>query len=411
MNINWSKSRKIMLTHEEFNQKVEFFKANGHEVIGDRKKTNFKYWAQCLNWRVDSIGNSKVLFCIESDGKETRYYTQDDDEKNVEGRKGGYYSYNETEKRFKERNGVALKTAYGLVSKDEFKPLVPPPLLYQNKKYQRITLKNVYKADVSSAYPHELCQDLPDAHKRKIKRVKGRVEPTEELPFAFYLKSHHIAEYGKYDTHNWKNHAVNEVYQRYVDVPDEEEETVLMPKSKYSLKDIFQEYYNKRKESDDYKIIMNSFIGFLQSLRCFKGQEFMAHITAVVITRCNERMLTACDEIVANGGIPMLVMTDSVAWCGKTGNETHTDKEKKLGAFYLEYANAKMRFYKFGQYGIETDKGIFAVIRHQGVDGNKYKVYQTQIKKIDDLDLLFNGLQKSEAWDAQTNTFVIKEVI
>lgn len=388
--LKWSEiSERVVINHEEFNRKVDFYRERGTLVTGS--KTKLIDWCEELPYAIDYSSRTATIYCRGEDGNFYRFVSFLDVEKNekqIEKKKGGTFAYNEINKSFRKENGKSLIAAFGRVSKS-YKELVPPPILWQNPEYLGEIVHMIRKADVSSAFPYAGTMTLPDSHAWAKRTCYGRVEPTEEYPFAFYIKSKHMAIYGEFDTHDYKNYYVKDVRPFYRDIPDDEEVTVLMKASKYSLKDIMERLYEGRKENADNKIIMNSFFGYLQSARLWKGDLFMAHITAVVITRTNDRMLKCTQEIYERGGMPMLVMTDSVAWRGNVYDKT--DKEKKLGAFYLEHENADMVYCRFGQYALyDPINKEFLITKHQGLDENEAAVRMEGVKNLRDFAKKFS---------------------
>ena len=159
-----------------------------------------------------------------------------------------------------------LKSAFGYTP-EYFKICVPKQLYYINNKMCDKKLNHISGADFSSHYPSSACGKLPDYHKSKV--VEGRAKPTEAYPFAFYIKSGHIAEYGSYDTHDyiekfgkypdlflslWKIDPKDE-FKQNLQVPDSEEVTVLMAASKYELTSTMLYFYDLRHTDEDAKLV------------------------------------------------------------------------------------------------------------------------------------------------------------
>ena len=386
-NIYWNKEAELIhLTQTELNEKIDYYKKNG---FCPRSKSVRNEWLEDGAYTVDLFGYNVVLYCRE-DGKLKRYCAPIDGDK-IQDRKqgiGGTYAFKLISKIFKEYHGVSLIEAFGRCP-IILKKMVPAPLLWLNPEYRYKICTNVYKADVSSAFGYELSKPLPDYHTATMRT--GKFEPTKEYPFAFYTKSGNIAIYGEFDTSNNEKLPVHDERKKYIHIPPEQEQTILMKAAQYDFYGICRQFYNERKQHPENKLLINSFIGFLQSTLLWKGGLFMGHITAVVIARCNQRMIRYCERLHDMGRKILLVMTDSIMWSG--GEFSATEKEKRLGAFYEEYANVVAIYYSYGQYAIAKDKKFY-VVKHQGIDGKRVDV--ANVKSIKDLDELF--LKKNKAF-------------
>lgn len=394
--IYWNhESRLINLGQEQLNKKIEYYKAFG--TIAKSKSIRLQ-WIEDGTYSIDTFGQNIVLYCREN-GELLRYCAPIDSDKiqqRIEGH-GGVYAYNLINKMFANQYGISIVSAFGTVRKD-YKKFIPAPILWLNEQHKYKVIHNVFKADVSSAFPFELSKPLPDSH--TAIEYKGRKSPTKKYPFAFYKKSGHIAIYKELDTHENKNkHIVDNRYS-FADVVDNSEETILMQKSDYSFENIAKHFYNIRNENPESKQLINSMIGYMHSQRIWKGNFFLGHIPAVVIARSNQRMIDYCEELINDGNIILLVATDSIAWCG------HEFKKcslfKSFGAFYTEYQKAQMKYYNFGQYGIFKD-GVFYVVKHQGIDGKN--VEKVNINSFSDLDSLFFEHNKSVVFNTQKMVF------
>lgn len=411
MRVNWQKDSELVhLTHKEFNEAVDWYKANGTLVLGS--KTRVLDWMDEGNYCIDNdYKNQPTIFAVRG-GKLVRLTSSFDEDKNKrrnEGVKGGTFAFNFINKQMKERKGSSLISAFGRVEKS-WKQMVPAPLLWQNPDYKNDIVHNVFKADVSSAFPYMGTLPLPDAHKKSVKYISGRVPPNEEYPFAFYPKSKNIAILGELDTHDYVGYYVKDDRCIYQDIAPDLDDTVLMKASPYTLKDIMEDLYNGRKENTDNKIIMNSFFGYLQSTKLWKGDLNMAHITAVVITRSNHRMLKYTQEMIENGGMPVLVMTDSIVWRGTVFDKF--TKEKSLGAFVLEYEMADIAYCKYGQYAISDPKtGEFLVVKHQGIDDQATEEKLKGVNNLKDFIKHFSGIFDQMVYSPEENKFIRRKVI
>lgn len=144
--------------------------------------------------------NSGYSYCV--------YYTEMDNEKLEKGSGAGHRGWNTLDEMLRERLGIGLVRAFGVIPVEDrqtawvskcaksLKQLVWYQPIIINRK-----LTHTYKADIKSAWPSMLRGPLPDA--TTAKEVSGRVAPTAEFPFAFYVKSGHTAEYSKFDTRDF----------------------------------------------------------------------------------------------------------------------------------------------------------------------------------------------------------------
>lgn len=394
-NIFWNReSRLVHLSQEQLNNKIEHFVEFG---FVPESKTIRTQWLEDGAYNVDTYGQNIVLYCREN-GELIRYCAPVDSEKikQREVRRGGVYAYNLINKMFCNKYGVSIVSAFGRCNK-ELKKMIPAPVLWQNEKYKYQVLYNVYKADVSSAFPFELSKPLPDFHTAET--LKGRKAPTAKRPFAFYTKSKHIAIYNEFDTHdNFKKYLNDN--SSYNAIKDDEDETILMEASEYSFKPIAEHFYKLRESNPESKQLINSMIGYMHSTRIWKGDLFLGHIPAVVIARSNQRMIDYCDSLKKSGNIILMVATDSIAWSGKPFKKASLFKT--LGAFYQEFENCQLKYYNFGQYGILKDGKIF-VVKHQGIDGRELDKFC--VSSFDDLDSLFFEHNKTVVFNERTKMF------
>lgn len=341
----WASIDPTYLTAEEFKEKA--IEINERE---DLDKTTFfgrNFWV-------------KVLHSFQSNGEEGRFelrvidsdkdgvfverflYLKDKsiDEK-VENELAGYDAFQHVNKAFKEKTGLALRTVFSGEKETykDIKPCVPVQISYFNEKSAQKVEKHVFKADVSSAFPSSIVgHSLPTM--RNAKREKGRIEPTEERPFAFYVKSHHLKIFNEFDTREHNSRFYEKYYnEKYNDeIKDEEEETILLERapeeSEKALGEIFKELYETRKENEENKFFMNATIGFFQ----LNKNPTLSALAAVIIARTNDKMLKRCYNLRAHGQKVLLVATDSIAWQG-TEDEIATE-EKYLGSFTYENKDA-----------------------------------------------------------------------
>lgn len=388
----------------QWNNLIDWYRENGHYV--KESKTDLQHWLERDSWRVDwdeygnytlYVGNSSMY----SDrGNFFKYILKIS--KEAEGVKpSGIHSINYFKGMFKERTGVSIQSAFGGVNRLDFRGFQYTPISYFDYKYSGIILHHFYKCDVSAAYPFQACKTLPDSH--GCKTLPGRVHPTKNYPFAYYIKSNQLAIFGEFSTFDYLDHPLNHCFVdfekfkkttkakykqdyndrfHYVNINPDEDITILMKASAYTFEQEFRSQYERRKVDELAKMICNIAIGCLSSTNYKVNSIHQRHITSVIYARHMVQMMKYYDEIKAAGGVPVNIVTDSIAWLSKKDLHIGT-KEKKLGAFYLEVADTSAYFKAHGVYAIKYPEGDIR-IWHQGYQV-KEKFFQT-LHKVSDID-------------------------
>lgn len=408
--INWHDPNEvchIRLSQEEYNQKFQWFKNHGHLINnrnGEGNRTRRLSWIKPFSYCVEQDHQQVNLYTSDDKFNFTVYYTLCDSSKcsREDGVSGGS-AFRLVDRMFNERFDISLQAAFGRCENDfifDSVNMALAPIIYTNERDCDYTLTNIFKADVSSAYPYGLTFDLPDYHKRSVKKLAGIYPPTEEYPFAFYIKSGHMAIYRELDTYkDFRTHPLyctrgkwnNELY-------GSKDITVLMKASRYSLNGIMREMYEMKKDNSDIKTMMVAFIGYIRSKKSWQ-HHYMGHLSACVYARHIKRMLSFYDEIIQDGNIIEMIATDSICWQGHAMPKI-TTKDKELGNFISEYENAKMVMLANGVYGIEVN-GEIVCFKHQGTAANQIDV---KIEKLQDIKKLKTaGIR---AFDRSTNKFV-----
>lgn len=365
--------RHIKIAHG--NQLLDFFEKNGRHT--DEKQSRL-IWMKKNTWRLDKKGNWNYLFANEN-GKYIVYYWHSfDDRKNEDGYVHmGQRAATTVSNKFHERTGKTFKGAFGY-STNELRVCTPRPFYYIDDLRKHKNLSNINKVDISSCFPAALKGLLPSFRNGYVKTVDGIAEPTAEYPFAFYLKSGHLAQKGEFDTRKWRDHPMgnclfydNDGKAHYKDVPASEEKTILCKASEYSFDDEMDYFYARRKIDPVAKDIMNAFIGYLhpkgdrQSFRLF-------HVAAVALARANQKMLDLCDKI--GHHFILQVVVDSIIYLGKREFGFH---EKILGEPYQEITRYNFRMRAINMYAFadpETNLVPQPIekpwVCHAGVDEN-----------------------------------------
>lgn len=358
----WNRVNPEYISPMKFNEIINSLKANKKLLEHTWEGMNIKYERIANTWMLNDtetrkeIRVNKLMSSYQCEGHTLviaefhRYIWLENkvipvDSEIVEDEKTGMYYYQLLEDRFNECNKTktcALESIFsGRKYKWEYteiKKLVPVQISFMNPYFVRKLLgskhntKPIFKADVSSAFPTQIMKDLPTLH--NCIRVGGRVEPSEDFPFAFYLKSKHIKTFDGYDSRELNVAYYAEYYQCDDSVRAEDDETILCPKmsNKYheALKEAFQYCYDHRKEDDDNKKIMNATIGYFHR----NNNPALSMMAAIIILRCNVDMIRRCKQLTSEGNIVLFIATDSIAWMGNLSSVA-TD-EKHLGTFTYE---------------------------------------------------------------------------
>lgn len=266
----------------------------------------------------------------------------------------GAESYKILDSMFYRKYKVSIFKAF---SGEQYKDLYPqlkncvPPQIHYAVPSKEIN-EHCFKADVSSAFPAEASLPMPTLKGSMI--MQGRVRPTEEFPFAFYLQSHHLAIYDEFDTRELNQCWYEDYYKdRYNDLVDNEEETTLLcPACQYSFAPIMRQLYNGRPEHAENKDVMNKTIGVFH----YNGNPRLAHLSAVIIARCVYKMCVRANYLTWEGYKVLHIATDAIIWQGKMSGIVNTGA-KDLGRFMLEHADIKTCIRGANCYQYETEDG------------------------------------------------------
>lgn len=278
-------------------------------------------------------------------------------------------------KAFRERTGKTLKEAFGATDMS-MKICVPQPLYYKSPQYADYAwIDGVCKSDFSSHYPSQAILPMPNAGDRL--ECEGTVKPNERYPFAFYVKSGHMAILDEFDTHDCKGMRAFEAamdesrtYRPHYDIDPDEDITVLMGRAdetmEREIRDVYLKKANAVKGSEEYKrhkLLLLKFIGMFQqnNPKQYASHPF-AHIAATTIWRANMKMLRTLKEIGFCNVIQVCV--DGVIYRGKPVGSA----EKSLGSLVLEYSGARFISRGLNQYIIQG--GGKEDRAHAGLDAN-----------------------------------------
>ena len=373
--INWKEEAiKKVLSAEDMKAKLETIKATRTLAKTRTKRVDFDE----LHYGLDRHGDYLELYLFE-DGK---YYIYSnnllDPNKNKEENVGEVDKL--FDNKFKELNGLSLRLAYGFTDK-AFKRCIPKQFYYINRSYINKLVK-ASSIDASSQYFSGCLGRLPDSHTAIV--IKGRVEPNEEYPFAFYA-SGHCAEYGVFDTHNWLDSKFSfYLFRRDQREPwpfrflkDEDEETILMKASNYTMDSTINYFYNiKNSFEKDTLEYQNAKSIILKIMGCWHRKDKdkkrikpydshdsyrLAHIVAIAIARGNQKILDMVTQIGTNNAIHICV--DGIIYLG---NRVYGQEKSELGKFNQEFVNADFKMRDINVYCAKYENGT--KFKHGGYD-------------------------------------------
>lgn len=367
--IPWHKQKSINLKQDDF--ELIYMSLDPNKKIKGESYTIRSLFRENGSWIKIKRGHQYNLY-IHENGEYTHFWTNFyDDSKNYQGvtENSGKRAITTVKTLFEEETGTTLLKAFGY-SPIEIKLMCSPKqFYYTNPKFMNPNedISSVSMVDFTSHYPSCAAGQLPDYHTAIT--CEGTIEPTKEYPFALYVKSGHIAEYGRFDSHTWVKHALFDrlfVFQdeykgnrlvhkaQHPFIKPENDVTILMKPSKYQLGNVYAKLYSKRKENEEFKNAMNKSIGYMAtaSYKTFK----LAHIRAFIIARANAKMLKVADEINIRNIIQICV--DGAAYIGSREQGVN---EKALGLLHQEFRGAIGRFSQLNCYIIKKDNAIIKV--------------------------------------------------
>lgn len=386
--INWKKeSNVIRLSQEDFANKY-------NELVNTRKSiqyTTIRYLYSDEDVFSIQVKSDYRILCLKEKGKYIRYSTNEfDNTKNDQEEYQGSKSITEFQRKFKEINDISLFKAFG-TTEIEFKRNIPKQFYYLNRDYLHKELI-ASSIDGCSQYPSNMCGLLPDSH--TMIEVNGRVEPNEEYPFAFY-KSGHLAEYKVFDTHKWLfNPYFDRLFRLFkedwsiLNLKDNEEVTYLMKASKYTLDDVWEYFYDRRKIDNLAKLVMNSSIGMMHTEK-YNSYKY-AHLVAIAIARGNQKILNMCERIGYKNIIHICV--DGIIY---KGSQVYGVDYKKLGVFNQEFIGCDFLMSNMNKYiAMKDNKCVKA--KHGNCNTNL--ITDAEIKKLTDqyLWIFINPLEGVE---------------
>lgn len=352
--LDWRKVPSLTCTPDEINRRLEILRDKAKNsfvkrspardaIYGGARRYNVflgKYYVKTTDY------STTIFDCtMKIEDHPVRYYfnknkNTKDQEAAVDERKG-YQCWCELNDLFKQKRGTKTVTIRSAFSdphhEEEYKDIklcVPKQIQYAPHNALNRKFDHCYKADVSSAFPSSIVNhSLPTL--RGCKRVNRFVAPTEEYPFAFYIRSHHLSIYNEFNT--WDDETEMHLFYHamvYSELDRKNEITILCKRAKskdeQAMWNSYQEIYDRRKEDPNIKALSVISIGYFH----LNADPFCSPLAAVTIARTNHRIFRMCNEIRSRGDSILLVATDSIAWIG--GAYEKATNQKYLGSFTYE---------------------------------------------------------------------------
>lgn len=374
--IRWhdeSKNVQVVITQSEFLEKLEKIKDYKYTPYSTIRKS---YRSKTYSITIQDGKRMNLAFHDRNGYRIYRTNFKDDVKNN--GLKSGKLAYNLVSDMFSKRTGKTINAAFGK-TEEEFKRCIPKQFYYLNNYYlsSKYNIKKFQASsvDYSSQYPWGLIGLLPTAD--GMIHLKGRAEPTKEYPFAFYIKSGHVAQYNEFSTLEWIDSPFSkqllgekEKWDGDPFLDEKDDETILMKQSSEQFNVEMEHFYQLKKSqpegSSDYlfaKLVLNAFIGMLHTDYYSHHQ---AHIVAVAIARANNRMRKLAEKV-ADSVIHICVdglIYEGDAILGETGSsylgqlkqETHDCEFYMSGVnCYMFKKNNKVVKLKHGAFDIRID--------------------------------------------------------
>lgn len=378
--MKWSHSQRVQMTYSEINQLINDFRVKQIKELS-APSTKIEDWIDYNNHTgVFSVNKRKLVNDstdpLKWDGKIEVYFHDATQNRIV------YWAAKRTKdevlnsqvkvgkivrEKYESLTGKRMRDSFGVTNSKHFSKVVPKPVYYMNPTFNFRTVGNVKLIDVTSMYPASMQGKLPTVNGMQV--INGRVAPTADYPFAFYLNSHHCAEFNRFDTHDYTDRKIprelvvplttvrenGKMVPKYKQVPDCEEVTVLMKASEQEMTSTFDYFYSLKEASekgsveyDSAKLVMNKFIGTLHynpdKRKDTKGLGVFDyyHLAAIAKGRANQTIIDQFKGVQDDGNVVLQVVVDSIIYI-KLVDDDRGITEKKLGKFLIEYDNCLYR--------------------------------------------------------------------
>lgn len=381
--VYWRKGAKNEnLERSAFNALVAQYKASG---IPMKNKTQDPNWAKVgAYFFEDSDMRQSDLYYHAADGYHhvwVNHFELSGVKKH--GKAGGRGAIAALNDYHKKRTGNTLRKSFGYADKG-IRRCVPRNFYWDNFKDYPCgkVYRNISSIDGCSQYPAGFLGKLPTTKDMKIK--PGTIPPNAQYPFAFYIKSGHLAIFGEFDTHDWmgsklwmsafkmKQYTYNKDEQiPYLD--QTEDTTVLMKAADEDMAEDFKHFYKIKEsykhDSEEYitaKLVMNAAIGMMH--RNDSGKDYedkpyrLAHLAAVALARANNSILKMAKEIGYKNILQ--IMVDGIVYIGPDKGQT----TKELGKYHQEITKQDYLAAAHGVYAFRNSAGEITKYKHLGRD-------------------------------------------
>lgn len=373
---NWRKAKTVEVTRDRMNQIIDTLtkKYPNCEFQWSAKLTARRRMFFSGKWARSSCGGMVTVhdatYEFEDDFVIFSFNANNSVREGLESKEvfGGLQSYDMVNSFYREKFGNDQATiAAGITARkfhDEYclvKKCVPIQIQYSNPVFRGKVISGCTKADVSSAFPSQIVgKPLPAFFGCKTEH--GEIPPSEEYPFAFYTKSHHLSIYKEFSTKQWRNtmYYRDEYNQIFNDTIKKSDEITILckranPRVEKSIWYAYEQLYKGRKEHPAYKRTMVASIGWFQK----NSNPNMSCLSAVVIARSNNSILEKCKFLNSKMHPVLFIATDSIVWQGGREDSIATD-DKFLGSFTYEMHEGKffMRGVKSYQYIDQDGKTV-----------------------------------------------------
>ncbi len=363
--LKWQREPFTYISREEYND-ILYRLRNDPELrlipTANSRRAGYFYntWQHIIRQQAAEIRLMRV-----TDGYEVKRFKYMNSQLTVEEQNDGLTgadAYDIVDDLFKNVYGISLERAFSSRNMSDYWQALKDCVPIQPHYASRCDVTDHgYKADVSSAFGSQCLKPLPTLKGSIV--VNGRSDPSTIYPFAFYLKSHHFAIYGEFDTREFGktvfyNHYYTKVYDDFVAAKDEV--TILCPACECNLGNIVQRLYDDRGVHPENKKVINACIGMFHC----RSNPRLAHVAAVIIGRCVYDMCCVkARQLVRAKNTVHLISTDSIIWAGRPSKITV--KEKFLGAFVEEESDVRFCVRSSNCYQYERRDGT-VVTRYSG---------------------------------------------